>query len=55
MEYSLLEEHLGHSVEIARYGDEEITLECIDCFSVILEFRNPEFSYVFSIDTDDEI
>jgi hypothetical protein len=30
--------HLGHDIEIARYGTENIAVECVDCNEVLVDF-----------------
>lgn len=32
-----LRSHLGHHIEIAMYGEENLSLECVDCCEVIVD------------------
>ena len=37
--YEGLAAHFGHSLDIAKYGDENIAIECLDCNEVLLDFN----------------
>lgn len=43
--YEELRQHLGHTVEVAAYGDyndpENVAIECMDCCTVLLDFDRP--------------
>jgi len=38
MDYATLIKHAGHEVDIATYADINVSLECIDCYEVIIDF-----------------
>ena len=31
--------HLGHDLQVATYAEQNITLECITCYQVILDYE----------------
>lgn len=43
-------QHYGHEIEIAYYGDKNnpnsVTIECLDCFEVLIDCEEEEEDYV---------
>jgi hypothetical protein len=37
-EYESLKNHVGHNIECVTYGDENVSIECIDCNEVLIDF-----------------
>lgn len=36
--YEELAEHVGHELEVVKYGDENIVIECLDCSEILVSF-----------------
>jgi hypothetical protein len=43
--YTELLAHKGHDIKIHTYYDENVAIECNDCFEVLLDFDNDEVSH----------
>jgi hypothetical protein len=39
--------HLGHKIEIVMYGDENISIECMKCNEVLIEFEKETELFIF--------
>ena len=40
--YEELKEHVGHKIECVMYGEQNASLECIDCMCVLIDFDKEE-------------
>lgn len=38
--YNELYAHAGHAVQVYTYYDENVAIECTECFEVLLDFDN---------------
>lgn len=41
-EFELLKNHVGHEIECVMYGDENISIECMDCSEVLYSIDKSE-------------
>lgn len=42
MNYEELNKHRGHKVTVYGYYDESVSIECEECFQILLSFDNEE-------------
>ncbi len=38
-DYADLMTHLGHKIEIANYADQNVSIECVTCSDVLLDYE----------------
>lgn len=36
--FETLRDHMGHNIEVALYGDQNIAIECVTCNEVLIDF-----------------
>lgn len=37
--YNNLKNHLGHRIELAIYGNQNMAIECVDCNEVLIDYN----------------
>ena len=42
LNYQELAKHRGHKIEVIGYYDENVAVECEDCFEVLFDYDNKE-------------
>lgn len=53
-EYSCLKAHLGHQIEVAVYGDQNVSIECLDCCEVLYSVEKTTRLERIQEEVDDE-
>lgn len=40
--YNKLKNHIGHAIDCVAYENQNISIECLDCNEVLIDYDNPE-------------